>query len=66
MVVDEFGNKTDCFAYVRATKRKAASCKVLKKWYHGVQNDRCEGCPFYKTKAQLEAETEGDEYAKFY
>ncbi|MGN0163528.1 MAG: hypothetical protein ACI4EA_08135 [Candidatus Ornithomonoglobus sp.] len=32
------------------------SCAALKTWYKPIVGKRCEGCPFFKTQEQYEAE----------
>ena len=46
------GRRTDCFAYPKVTQTRC----ILKDWYSKEPGNRCLGCPFFKTKAQAEAD----------
>ena len=53
MKVNEEGIKTDCFGY----DKKKKECNILTGWY-GTFHSKCENCPFYKTRGQLQTELE--------
>lgn len=54
MIKNEYGEYIDCFAHQEKFTRN--ECIALDKWYNGDTTNRCAGCPFYKSKKQMEYE----------
>ena len=58
MIVNERGEYTDCFVHIKG-KFGVNSCDALTDWYNGKDmNNRCKGCPFFKTHEQISEEKE--------
>lgn len=55
MIKNEYGEYIDCFAHLEKFTR--TECTALTDWYNGeATTRRCDKCPFYKSKRQLEYE----------
>lgn len=55
MTKNERGEYIDCFAH--SEKFTKTECTALDEWYNcNTTTKRCDGCPFYKSKRQMEYE----------
>ena len=58
VIANNCGEYTDCFAHL-VGKFGVNSCDALTDWYNGNDiNNRCKGCPFFKTDEQISEENE--------
>lgn len=53
-IPNDSGEYTDCI--FRRSIKEQSQCGILKTWYNPTKGAHCEGCPFFKTQGQYEAD----------